>query len=903
MCMFFKLVIQENKYWQFTMEHNHKYKKNYGHPYKRDDLENTHRTNMQSNMGNQHNILNQSRQEYTRKQHFSFKRLEKLCDGETCNIVFEICNKNNGFLDLFKQNKDPDWLFLLMKMVAKICDTEFLECKRDILSEICQNSIFLDHLRSYILKTPTEINVNRRENMEVFIENCLDVCQSITSLFPKTAAERLNELVISFNMAMSGIKISDGNFKINDVVIMDKIENLLQQFKSLKSNNTTINVEKNDVQNALPPEDFRTLSVYPTPADMKCRKPFLRPNIINGPYQNVEHYLDVQFRLIHEDFVAPLRTAIKCYKENKKKKSDERKTVHNIRIYRNVIFYEKKDFVEDKLGHLINFNENNKLKINWDVSKRFMFGSLLVFSANEFDDFFMGVVMGRDQKYLEKGQLMVEIIGDIQPKNNMPFIMAESEVYFEPYKCAMLVLKNMNTNNFPMEKYLISVHDKVDNPDYLKCLPPAVNKYRFNNGENFNVLMDEDWPLKEKFGLNEMQYEAFKMALTKELAIIQGPPGTGKTFIGLMIVETIIKNMYSKFSEFSTLKKPITVVCYTNHALDQFMEGIIQFTTNVARIGGQTKSQAMKNYTLKNLTKQKWKSNAVFHSVQYKSKEISNIANEIKYLKECKELINENAGVLELSLLKNGMPKYYHYFFEKPLKYFHWLFGDYNYFSFDPVTLLWNQELVNQTFNSEKFLEIKNYFTKNDVLEYETENKIFEYQDIVIYSLTTNALRETCDKYIKKLNQTVYKKVKLTNTNNYYSCREQIETTCSNIERIHNYLTEILASSIHYFDSRNINPKNLDDITMKDRWLLYFQWVNNVKNMFDQKILNYEKLYVARHKQYSELKEMENIEILSKKHIIAMTTTGASKHRVLLEGLQSPIGKNYEYLKFDYNQR
>lgn len=870
----------------------HKYKKKYGHPYKRDDRGNTYRTSIRSNNGYQHDNLDQSHQEHTRKKHFlSFKHLEKLSDEETCIIVFEICNKNNGFVDLFKQNKDPDWLFLLMKIVAKICDTEFLECKRDILSEICQNLTFIEHLRSYILRTPTEINANRRKNMEVFFENCLTVCNSITDLFPKTAAEHLQELVISFNMAISGIKISDIDFKINDAVIIDKIENILQQYKNLKPNNVTTKVEKNDLQNALPPEDFRILSVYPTTADMECRKPFLRPNIIKGAYQNVEHYLDVQFRLIHEDFVAPLREAIKCYKENKKKKIKERKTINNIRIYRNVKFYEKKDFVEEKLGYLINFNENNKLKINWDVSKRFMFGSLLVFTANEFDDFFMGIVLGRDKNHLENGQLMVELIDDVQPKNTASFIMAESEVYFEPYKCAMQVLKNMNNNNFPMEKYFISVCNKIDNPDYFKYLPGTLYKYKFNE-EEFNVLNDEDWPPKEKFRLDEMQYEAYKAALTRELAIIQGPPGTGKTFIGLMIVETIIKNMYSEFNDIK-LNKPITIVCYTNHALDQFMEGIIRFTNNVARIGGQTKSPIMKNYTLKNLSKSHRKSNAVFKSIQYKSTEIDKIVHEIQFFKKCKELITKNAGVLELSLLKNGMPKKYHYFFKTPLKYVHWLFGDYNYFNFDPVIFLTDQESVNQTFHSEKFLEIKNpnHFTENVILNCEMANEIFEYQDVVIYSLTINGIKETCDKYIKKLNGMGNKKLKLTNTNNSYSYREEIETICCNIERIHNYLTKMLVSSNNDYELRKIIPENLYDLTMKDRWSLYFQWVNNIKNMFDRKILNHEKYYAVRYKQYSELKEIENIEILSKKHIVAMTTTGASKHRVLLEGLQSPIGK------------
>lgn len=47
--------------------------------------------------------------------------------------------------------------------------------------------------------------------------------------------------------------------------------------------------------------------------------------------------------------------------------------------------------------------------------------------------------------------------------------------------------------------------------------------------------------------------------------MIQGPPGTGKTFVALRIVEMLLLNRVSN--------RPILVVCYTNHALDQFLEG------------------------------------------------------------------------------------------------------------------------------------------------------------------------------------------------------------------------------------------------------------------------------------------------------------------------------------------
>lgn len=386
----------------------------------------------------------------------------------------------------------------------------------------------------------------------------------MVELFLKTAAELLNNLVIGINMASSGIKISYSDVEVNDAALMDKITGLMQRLVKLKSSGH----KSDELQNLLPPENFRSLSLYPTPVDLGFGKPFLRPNITKGAYTSMENYLDVQFRLLREDFVAPLREGIQCYKHNKNNRRVGRKRINGIRVYENVIFDEQVEFVQDKLGHLVCFNKNKKLKINWEISKRFMNGSLLIFTDNDFDNFFIGVVFARNRNYLENGQLIIELIDDVQLTSSMSFTMVESEVYFEPYKCCMQFLKSMKSDNFPMEKYIISTNNTVDVPCYLK---QATNRY-LNDTINFNVLNDSEWPSCDKFRLNEIQYKAFRGALINEFTVIQGPPGTGKTLIGWKIVETIIKTFYEMHTMASTIfNKPILIVCYTNHALDQFL--------------------------------------------------------------------------------------------------------------------------------------------------------------------------------------------------------------------------------------------------------------------------------------------------------------------------------------------
>lgn len=51
-------------------------------------------------------------------------------------------------------------------------------------------------------------------------------------------------------------------------------------------------------------------------------------------------------------------------------------------------------------------------------------------------------------------------------------------------------------------------------------------------------------------------------------------------------------------SENMQVETPILVVCYTNHALDQFLEGILSFSEKIVRVGGNSKSKLLKKHNL-----------------------------------------------------------------------------------------------------------------------------------------------------------------------------------------------------------------------------------------------------------------------------------------------------------------
>ncbi|XP_060877240.1 NFX1-type zinc finger-containing protein 1-like [Metopolophium dirhodum] len=815
---------------------------------------------------------------------FGFIRLAELCCKDPSEIVFVMSNEVNGFMDLFKQNKEPDWIFLLMKVSAKVCSTELIQSKLFLLTELMGNQFF-DHLKTYILSTPTEKNIKRCNNMSTFYEYCLVVFQSITTLFPKEAEEKLKELIIISNIAINVIKSYCNHIEINEATMIE-INNMLKNLiksklpEELKLKETLVS---ENIAQSVPPENFRELTVYPTAIDLEFGEPFLRPNISKGTYQNVEHYLDVQFRLLREDFIAPLREGIQFYKNTINDQC--RKKINNIRVYSDVEFEKVCEFGRDDYSYLINFDKKNKLKINWEMTKQFMHGSLLLFSGNDFRNFFLGIVLERKIELLTQGKLIVQLLEGVKPLFNTSVTMVESEVFFEPYKCSMEVLKNINTHKFPMEMYIISSYNKIDHPYYIDELPEHTY-YVIDDLIKFQVLSQNHWPTKEQLGLDEMQFGAFKAALTQEFTVIQGPPGTGKTFIGLKIIKTILSNLYER----PFLTKPIIVVCYTNHALDQFIEGILSFTDKVVRIGGQTKSKIIEKYSLRNISREHRKSQTTYTCLKNIQNQLKSSMTNILYFKKWSEVLSYNAGILELSLLKKCMPKQHHCFFKTTLDLLCWLFQDFDYFSVNPIGFITgiSNELIYKVFHSDKLLEIKEENEHNDKsFIYKSDDLDLEYnhKDIVINSITLDDIKKACTELLEE-------SIRLENLSNksvhFFNESEEAKFNFGVMENIHNYFVKMM----NLIDDDIVLPRtirNLNVLNMRQRWSLYFSWVKKTRDMLDSKIIYYEQKYTQVYKHHAELRQLANVELLNKMHVVALTTTGAAKHRIMLEGIESPI--------------
>ena len=304
--------------------------------------------------------------------------------------------------------------------------------------------------------------------------------------------------------------------------------------------------------NIEPPENFREISVIPSLEEITSSNGlFLRSNLKFGPFDSVEHYLDVHFRLLREDYVGSLREGVLEYlaiNQIQKHKQSSSNTMF-IRSYKNVKIL---NYITDansnnpSIYHLIKFEMTNSLKrIRWQTSKRLIQGSLVCLTSDNFKTVYFAVIFERNVKMLNEGQILVKfenwisISSKIQrdPKHNGGFIMIETLAYFESYRYTLESLKLFNAENFPFSKYIIfSQNDEIYSPKYLRsgtdCLcydfKPIIKDLIFKNEfSSIDILQLQLWPNSRLLGLNESQYKALQLALTKELVVIQGPPGTG----------------------------------------------------------------------------------------------------------------------------------------------------------------------------------------------------------------------------------------------------------------------------------------------------------------------------------------------------------------------------------------
>ena len=359
--------------------------------------------------------------------------------------------------------------------------------------------------------------------------------------------------------------------------------------------------------------EYRNIPILPTTLEInEFLPPKLHPSIVEGSYESWEHYYNIQFKLLREDFVAPLRRGVCGYREGLRGLD-----ISDIRVYYNVKFTGL-EFSVDGIIITIQLDSVKLKRINWEHSKRLIYGSLLCFSYNNFESVIFASVAGRDSEKLKKGLLTVKMESNTNVLNlilntNDLYTMIESQAHYETYYHVLCSLQNAEIDTMPFTDVLIESqchivqaplylcltnNDSIEHPKRVFCMKDALGMNdHCSNSYSFDINKPECWPNIEQVQLDQSQLDAIKMALTQKVSVIQGPPGTGKTYIGIKIVQALLNN---RLVWDSAGNSPVLVVCYTNHALDQFLEEIINLNSySVVRIGSRCQNEKVAKFGIK----------------------------------------------------------------------------------------------------------------------------------------------------------------------------------------------------------------------------------------------------------------------------------------------------------------
>jgi helicase required for RNAi-mediated heterochromatin assembly 1 len=218
--------------------------------------------------------------------------------------------------------------------------------------------------------------------------------------------------------------------------------------------------------------------------------------------------------------------------------------------------------------------------------------------------------------------------------------------YFEAYRHTLKALQCLRSEQFPLANHLAALDKSIGAPDYLEenqflDLSSLAAEDCDDAAPLFNAKVLDEFPAIPTSELDASQMEACKRILTKKVAIVQGPPGTGKTFTSKSALKVMVNNTEPG-------DPPIIVCAQTNHALDQLLHHVLDFTKDILRLGNRYNraDTSIGDRTLYALRMENKKFTAGASGLRLCKKQLQQKIEEIKSLLEHLVASTEKGGIL-----------------------------------------------------------------------------------------------------------------------------------------------------------------------------------------------------------------------------------------------------------------
>ena len=878
--------------------------------------------------------------EIQKKTYISYTQLRDLKDKDD-NEIIQFFNKYKDISDVFGNTKfTSDMIDLMIELLSKISQVNSSPASI-VLNQIFTNTDFLDVIRKKLkleqyndtkyLEVFYNIAKLNNKLIDKFTDDTLRIKYSELSEYSDVLQELVTKGKVGNNMQLC-LNIID---TLNDLKEKEKHKKLImyeekqKKIEKEKLEQNPNNYSNNKIPNInLIPIDYKQRKIQLTDEDFNNNQSIeIAPHISKGSYTSYERYINTMFYLEYEDCYKSLKQTINAFQSMNKSvnKMDEKDLMKLSKNYSDIYFYlngeiRHVDINKDGVILEIEFKAPTQRKIKF--TKRMITSSLIILTDNNYENYLLTTVFYNpylDKKLKENQRMKIKPIKipkhpyyrvqlslvNINPqsfmfllKNRKDLQIFESKAYFESYVHVMRRLQEISIPDLPFREELIEA-----NFQRLIMRHITQNYYYKYNDIKLNPVL-RIYPQQFRDLLDISQLNAIHKCLHYKIALIQGPPGTGKTHVGTILANIILQNLRPGAQ--------ILVVCFTNHALDSFIEGILKYTDDVVRIGGRCKNEKVREKILVN---DKF-SNKTFRGI---AKDLENIGEEMKDITSLMDVGRRIDFKYVKSMFQNLLNKIVSDF----ISIFNNSFKNKNFDirnfidqkTFDDfkkrIYIFWNliDSSNKNNYPDDIILDLLGYLNiKDDAILGEIHEKIindFEGYDkdnigvlnqLMKYNEINNNINEEnkneeeeeeddeeeiqqnldrldLDFYLNELdNNNNNININMNNIINDFS--EEIDTTeikkliPLNEEKYNN----LLNSNINFF---RLGPKIIKLLIdyMKNSLLLY--QLNKQNNYFDR----FNNLLTKK----NEVSLMSDAEKIKNYKIVAMTTTGAAKYSTILE--------------------
>ncbi|RDW66353.1 hypothetical protein BP6252_09988 [Coleophoma cylindrospora] len=231
----------------------------------------------------------------------------------------------------------------------------------------------------------------------------------------------------------------------------------------------------------------------------------------------------------------------------------------------------------------------------------------------------------------------------IRTASSVKLVQLDSAIFaFEPFLHRLQGMKQIS-----LAEELLHWKDGVDLKAPTFQPTKILRKLQNHPRQDLKKLLS----LQKSVVLDDSQMKSLCSSLAQRVSLVQGPPGTGKSFIGALVAKTL-----HDFTE-----EVILIVCFTNHALDQFLEDLMDIgipSACMVRLGGQstprTKPLTLREQTGTKLTASHWS------MIDKIKRRLDGLETRLKeaFLRYSSVNLNKSHLMEYLEFLENDLPFY-----------------------------------------------------------------------------------------------------------------------------------------------------------------------------------------------------------------------------------------------------